>query len=92
VGQLLRAIDGYEGQMATHAALRIAPYVFVRPGELRAAEWNEFNLDVGERRIPGERMKMGEQHIVPLATQVIAILRELQPALGSGSDRCQTTR
>jgi integrase len=84
VGQLLRAIEGYEGQIATHAALKIAPYVFVRPGELRAAEWSEFNLDAGEWRIPGERMKMGEQHIVPLATQVIAILRELQPVTGSG--------
>ena len=82
VGQLLRAIDGYEGQIATHAALRIAPYVFVRPGELRAAEWSEFNLDACEWRIPGERMKMGEQHVVPLATQVVGILRELQPVTG----------
>ena len=79
----MRAIEGYEGQIATHAALKIAPYVFVRPGELRAAEWSEFNLHAGEWRIPAERMKMGEQHIVPLATQVIAILRELQPVTGS---------
>jgi integrase len=84
VGQLLRAIEGYEGQIATHAALRIAPYVFVRPGELRAAEWSEFSLDAGEWRILAERMKMGEQHIVPLATQVLAILRELQPLTGGG--------
>jgi integrase len=84
VGQLLRAIDGYEGQVATHAALRIAPYVFVRPGELRAAEWSEFNLDACEWRIPAERMKMGELHIVPLASQVVAILRELQPVTGGG--------
>jgi integrase len=102
VGQLFCAIDGYDGQIATHAALRIAPYVFVRPGELRAAEWSEFNLESGEWRIPAKRMKMGEQHIVPLATQVIAILRELRPvtgserycfpALGSGIRPCQTTR
>jgi integrase len=55
VGQLLRTIDGYEGQIATHAALRIAPYVFVRPGELRAAEWSEFDFVVGDWRIPGKR-------------------------------------
>jgi integrase len=84
VGELLRAIEGFEGQAATHAALRIAPYVFVRPGELRAAEWSEFDFDASEWRIPGKRMKMGEQHIVPLTTQVIAILRELQPLTGSG--------
>jgi integrase len=84
VGELLRAIEGYEGQAATHAALRIAPYVFVRPGELRAAEWSEFDFDAAEWRIPGKRMKMGEQHIVPMARQVIAILRELQPLTGSG--------
>jgi integrase len=84
VGQLLRAIEGYEGQASTRAALRIAPYVFVRPGELRAAEWSEFDFDAAEWRIPGKRMKMGEQHIVPLARQVIAILRELQPLTGNG--------
>jgi integrase len=84
VGQLLRAIDGYDGQPATGAALKLAPYVFVRPGELRAAEWSEFNLNAGELRIPAARMKMGEQHIVPLSTQAVAILRELQPLTGSG--------
>jgi integrase len=84
VGELLRAIEGYEGQAATHAALRIAPYVFVRPGELRAAEWSEVDFDAAEWRIPGKRMKMGEQHIVPLARQAIAILRELQPLTSSG--------
>jgi integrase len=86
VGELLRAIDGYVGQPATHAALRLAPYVFVRPGELRAAEWREFTLDGKEPewRIPGERMKMGEQHIVPLATQSVAILRGLEPLTGRG--------
>jgi integrase len=69
VGELLRAIDGYDGQPTTAAALRLAPYVFVRPTELRAAEWSEITLD-GEQpewRIPAERMKMREAHIVPLA-------------------------
>ncbi|MGH8296524.1 MAG: tyrosine-type recombinase/integrase [Steroidobacteraceae bacterium] len=84
VGELLRAIDGYDGQPATAAALNLAPYVFVRPGELRAAEWSEFTLD-GEQpewRIPAERIKMREAHVVPLSRQAVAILRELQPLTG----------
>jgi integrase len=76
---LMRAIAEYDGQRTTHAALRLAPYVFVRPGELRAAEWSEFDLEGAEWRIPAERMKMGETHIVPLSRQATAILRELQP-------------
>jgi integrase len=83
IGALLRAIDSYEGQLVTAAALKLAPLVFVRPGELRGARWSEFDLDGAEWRIPGERMKMGEQHIVPLARQAVAILRELQPLTGS---------
>jgi integrase len=75
IGELLRAIDGYEGSFVTKCALRLAPLVFVRPGELRRAEWSEFGLDKGEWRIPGERMKMREQHIVPLSRQAVAILR-----------------
>jgi integrase len=82
VGELLRAIDGYRGQPVTEAALKLAPLVFVRPGELRKARWSEFDLDTAEWRIPAERMKMREQHIVPLAAQAIAILRELQPLTG----------
>jgi integrase len=58
--------------------------VFVRPGELRAAEWKEFNLDSGEWRIGPERMKMRVQHIVPLSRQAVAILRELEPVTGAG--------
>jgi integrase len=84
VGRLLRAIDGYDGQPTTAAALKLAPYVFVRPTELRAAEWSELMLD-GEQpewRIPAERMKMREAHIVPLARQSIKILRELHPITG----------
>ena len=69
VGELLRAIDGYDGQPTTAAALQLAPYVFVRPTELRAAEWSETHLegDQPERQIPAERMKMRETHIVPLS-------------------------
>lgn len=84
VGGLLRAVDGYIGQPVTRAALRLAPLVFVRPGELRGAEWGEFDLEVAEWRIPGARMKMGEQHIVPLSHQAVAILRELQGLTGTG--------
>lgn len=82
IGELLRAIDGYRGQPATEAALKLAPLVFVRPGELRAAAWSEFDLDAAEWRIPASRMKMKEAHIVPLSAQAIAILRDLQPVTG----------
>ena len=86
IGELLRAIEGYVGQPTTHAALRLAPLVFVRPGEIRAAEWCEFTLDGEEPewRIPGERMKMGEAHVVPLSRQAVEILRQLQPTTGEG--------
>jgi len=86
VGELLRAIDGYTGQLSTEYAMKLAPLVFVRPVELRAAQWQEFELD-GDRpewRIPGERMKMGELHIVPLARQAVALLRELREQAGEG--------
>jgi integrase len=84
VGGLLRAIDAYRGQPATEAAFKLAPLVFVRPGELRAAKWEEFTLDGDEPqwRIPAERMKMREQHIVPLSSQAVAILKALLPITG----------
>jgi len=84
VGELLRAIDGFSGTLPVACALRIAPLLFVRPGELRKAKWSEFNLDGDEPmwRIPAERMKMREQHLVPLCRQAVAILRELQPLTG----------
>lgn len=82
VGELLRAIDGYVGQPATAAALKLAPLVFVRPGELRAAAWAEIDLEAGEWRIPAARMKMREAHLVPLATQAVAILEELHAITG----------
>jgi integrase len=84
IGALLRAIEGYEGAPVTKAALRLASLTFVRPGELRRAEWTEFNLDKGEWRIPAERMKMREQHIVPLSSQAVAVLKDLQPFTGRG--------
>jgi integrase len=83
VGGLMRAIHGYSGQPITALALKLAPLVFVRPGELRAAEWSEFDLANAEWRIPAARMKMGEAHVVPLARQALTILRALEP-LGRG--------
>ena len=84
VGELLRAIDEYAGQPSTHYALKLAPYVFLRPGELRGAEWSEIDFDNAEWRIPAERMKMREVHIVPLARQAIVVLRDIQPLTGTG--------
>jgi integrase len=82
VGGLLRACDAYQGSFVTKCALRLAPLVFVRPGELRNAEWSEIDLERAEWNIPAERMKMREPHLVPLSTQAVAILRELQVVTG----------
>lgn len=84
IGDLLRAIDGYQGQPTTAVALKLAPLVFVRPGELRSAQWSEFDLDSAEWRIPAERMKMREAHIVPLASRAVELLRELHTFTGRG--------
>lgn len=82
VGELLRAIDGYTGESVTRAAIRLAPLVFVRPGELRRAEWTEFDLEGAEWRIPATRMKMRDAHIVPLSQQAVDILSELHRITG----------
>ena len=74
VGELLRAIDGYSGQPLTHLALQLTPHVFVRPGELRRAEWKEFDLDKAIWTIPAEKMKMRNPHVVPLSKQSLALL------------------
>jgi len=84
VGALLRSIEGFSGQFVTHCALRLLPLLFVRPGELRHAEWSEIDLDAAEWRIPAERTKMRRPHLVPLSTQAVAILRELEPLTGHG--------
>jgi len=84
IGELLRAIDGYEGHLITRCALRLAPLVFVRPGELRQAEWREINFEQAEWKIPAEKMKMGFPHIVPLATQAVELLKEIEPLTGRG--------
>jgi len=76
VGALLRAIEGYTGQPSTALALRLAPHVFVRPGELRHAEWHELDFDKAVWTIPGSKTKMGKDHQVPLSLQAVAILQE----------------
>jgi integrase len=82
VGELLRAIDGYEGQGLTKLALQFAPHVFVRPGELRHAEWEEFDLEAGVWNIPAGKMKMGKAHHVPLSKQALAVLKQVHAATG----------
>ena len=84
VGELLRAIAGYSGSHTTRGALQLAPLVFVRPGELRKAEWSEFDLDKAAWRIPAHKMKMKAVHIVPLSIQALAILTDLHAMTGSG--------
>ena len=84
VGELLRAIDGYSGHPVTKLALQLAPHVFVRPGELRKAEWPEIDFDGSVWRIPAARMKMRREHVVPLSTQAISILKDAQAITGNG--------
>lgn len=79
---LLRAIDGYRGSFIVKSALQLAPMFFLRPGELRHAEWNEFDFDAVSWSIPASKMKMKKGHIVPLSRQAIEILKELQPLTG----------
>ena len=82
VGELLRAIDGYEGSGITKLALQIAPHVFVRPGELRHAEWSEIDLDGALWIIPAGKMKMRKAHHVPLSRQAVDLFREVQAVTG----------
>jgi integrase len=84
IGELMRAIAGYRGDVSTEFALKLLPLTFVRPGELRLAEWSEFNLKAAEWRIPAVRMKMRELHVVPLSSQAIALLKDLHVLTGSG--------
>lgn len=83
-GELMRSIFDYTGHPCTMAALKLSPLVFVRPGELRTAEWAEIDLDAAEWRIPGNKMKMKIDHLVPLSTQAVALLRGVQPITGHG--------
>jgi integrase len=94
LGELIRVIRGYQGGPIVRAALQLAPLLFQRPGELRAAAWAEFDLDAAVWTIPAARMKRsvdgkqnGEPHLVPLPTQAVEILRKLHPITGH-SDLC----
>lgn len=82
VAELLRAMDGYEGTLSVRCALRLAPLVFVRPGELRKAEWADIDLDAAEWRYTVTKTQT--PHIVPLSRQAVQILRELHPLTGRG--------
>ena len=91
VAGLLRAIDTFNGTFTVKSALLLSPLVFLRPGELRQAEWSEFDLDAAEWNVPIERMKLkkrikqdraGEKHLVPLSTQAVTILEDLQALTG----------
>jgi integrase len=77
VGALLRAIEDYTGNIHTRCALKLAALSFVRPGELRHAEWSEINLSAAEWIIPAAKMKMRHDHIVPLSRQALALLQKL---------------
>ncbi|MGA9110308.1 MAG: tyrosine-type recombinase/integrase [Smithella sp.] len=82
-GELLRAIDGYQGSFVVKCALRFLPLVFTRPGELRHAEWSEIDFENAEWNIPAGKMKMREPHLVPLSKQAIEILMELKELTGA---------
>ena len=84
-GGLLRAIEEYQGDPATMAALRITPHLFQRPGELRQMEWTELNFAKAVWTLPTEKMKMRQPHAVPLSKQALAILESIKPITGNGT-------
>lgn len=84
IGGLMRAIDDYDGSAMTRHALKLAALTFVRPGELRKAEWSEIDVAASEWRIPPEKMKVRALHIVPLSKQALAVIEELRPLTGGG--------
>ena len=92
IGALMRAIHDFTGTIITATALKLSPLVFLRPGELRQAEWSEIDLDNAEWRIPPEKMKMRVVHIVPLSTQAVSTLREIEPLTGRGKYVFQSNR
>jgi len=80
--EFFNKLDHYDGDLITVLALKLLILTFVRPGELRGARWEEFNIEKAEWRIPEERMKMNEEHIVPLSRQSLQVIYELQPLTG----------
>ncbi|HMP56949.1 MAG TPA: integrase arm-type DNA-binding domain-containing protein [Novosphingobium sp.] len=83
-GELLRAIDGYDGHPVTRLALQLVALVFVRPGELRHAEWSEIDEDAAVWRIPAGKMKARVEHVVPLSRQALAVLSQARTLTGDG--------
>lgn len=84
IAELLRAIDDYQGTFASKCALKLSAFTFCRPGEIRHAEWIEIDISAKQWRIPAEKMKMRQQHIVPLAEQTIELLSRLHEVTGDG--------
>ena len=91
MGELMRAINAYKGGPIVSTALRLTPYLYQRPGNLRMMEWTELDLDAAQWTIPSEKMKRtkeekqnGQPHVVPLPTQVVQLLRDLHPLTGHG--------
>jgi integrase len=82
-GDLMRAIYAYSGHPQVQTALKLSAMLFVRPGELRSIEWAELDLDAAEWRIPGSKMKMKVDHLVPLSTQALALIEAMKPLTGS---------
>ena len=83
-GELMRAIQGFEGTYVVKAALMLTPYVFLRSGEIRHLEWKEIDFENKQIKIAAEKMKMRQVHIVPLSDQAVAILKDIQPLTGNG--------
>jgi len=81
---LLRAMDAYQGSFVAQCALKLLPLFFCRPGELRHIEWKEVDFDTEQINIPASKMKMKADHIIPLSSQAITILKELHPLTGHG--------
>lgn len=92
LGALLRAMEGYKGSHVTRCALVLAPLLFVRPGELRQAEWSEFDIDAARWNIPADKMKMRQPHVVPLSSQALTVLADLQRLTGAGRYLFPSTR
>jgi integrase len=84
VGRLLVAIDSFQGTAVVKAALRLSPLLFQRPGEIRHMEWAEVDLEAATWSIPGSKMKMGQDHFVPLSGQAVALIQEIQHLTGRG--------
>ncbi|MCH8491522.1 MAG: site-specific integrase, partial [Oceanicaulis sp.] len=85
LGELLRSMQGFQGSFVVGCALRLTPYLFVRPGELRRMEWAEIDLDGRLWTLSGAKMKSRRDHLVPLSVQAVSILRDLEPLTGRGS-------